>query len=308
MSGGEGGEAWPPLDATLAAPGMVLRTPSVISTIYGDAILPRGGALALADLLALMRRLGATEGMVRTAVSRLARDGVLAGGRAGRHSFYALTNTARAEFAAAVPRIYGPEAADWDGALHLAFPDPGMDRSALESAGFALLAPGVLLGAQPAPPGVPALASVAPPHTAHRLAARAWPLAETRQRYELFMATVRPLEGAMPPEPLAAMAGRIALIHAFRRVALRDPHLPGRLLPADWPGHAARGLCQSIYANLAPASERWLDGAGSGSGPLASGPDPLLRFVASGGGTRPSAPASSPAPAGSRRRARSTRT
>ena len=53
------------------------RTGSMIVTVYGDAILPRGGEAAMADLLVLMRRLGAAEGVVRTAVSRLARDGWL---------------------------------------------------------------------------------------------------------------------------------------------------------------------------------------------------------------------------------------
>ena len=296
-------ESWPPLDTILAA--APPRAGSVISTIYGDAILPRGGALALADLLALMRRLGAGEGVVRTAVSRLARDGVLQGRRTGRHGAYALTDAARAEFAAAVPRIYGFGPAAWDGTLHIAFPDQGVDRADLEAAGFALLAPGVLIGPYPPPCGTPAIAGTAPAGTAQALAARAWPLPHAQAQYRTFLTAFAPLEGAVPPSPLDAMAGRVATIHAFRRAALRDPHLPAGLLPPDWPGHAARALCERLYAALAPLSERWLDGAGSGSGPLPRGPDPAERF--SGGGTRPSGTAWSPAPAGSPRPARSAR-
>jgi len=31
------------------------------------------------------------------------------------------------------------------------------------------------------------------------------------------------------------------------------------LLPADWPGRAARKLCGEIYRGVLPASEQWLD-------------------------------------------------
>ena len=40
---------------------------------------------------------------------------------------------------------------------------------------------------------------------------------------------------------------RTLLIHAFRRVLLRDPLLPPALLPLDWPGAAAYALCRDFY-------------------------------------------------------------
>lgn len=280
------GGGWPSLDTILA--GAALRAPSVISTIYGDAILPRGGSLALADLLTLMRRLGATEGMVRTAVSRLARDGVLRGSRAGRHSAYALTAAARAEFAAVVPRIYRPGSTDWDGRLHLVFPEAGADRTELETAGFAVLAPGVLAGVSEPPAGMAHVVAVADEDTLRTLSLRAWPLAQIAGLHSGFLNTFERLDGKAPA-PLDAMAARILLIHAFRRIALRQPQLPARLLPRDWPGHTARTLCEARYAALAPLAEEWLDAANSGSGPLPQGPDPVARF--SSGGRSPSATA-----------------
>lgn len=271
--------AWPALDAVLGMPGVgPSRTGSVISTIYGDAILPRGGALALPDLLVLMRRLGSNDGVVRTAVSRLARDGVLQGRRVGRNSAYALTEAARAEFLAAVPRIYGAPPGDWDGRLHVVFPEPGADRTALEAGGFALLAPGVLIGPAPPPAGVPTVAGVAAPGTARLLAARAWPLQRSHGQYRAFLKAFAGLNGVVAPTPLDAMAARTAVIHAFRRAALRDPRLPAGLLPLDWPGYAARDLCRRLYAAFSPASERWLDDTGTGSGSLPRGPDPTVRF------------------------------
>ena len=45
------------------------RTGSTVVTVYGDAILPRGGEAAMADLLVLMRRLGAAARIEREAGS-----------------------------------------------------------------------------------------------------------------------------------------------------------------------------------------------------------------------------------------------
>jgi phenylacetic acid degradation operon negative regulatory protein len=66
-----------------------------------------------------------------------------------------------------------------------------------------------------------------------------------------------------------AFTARILLIHHYRRVVLRDPLLPTALLPADWPGKAARKLCGEIYRGLLPVSEQWLDrNASNENGPL----------------------------------------
>ena len=78
-----------------------------------------------------------------------------------------------------------------------------------------------------------------------------------------------------------AFTARILLIHHYRRVVLRDPLLPTALLPADWPGRAARKLCGEIYRGLLPASEQWLDRyASNENGPLpAAGKELSRRFA-----------------------------
>ena len=271
---------WPAFDQLLAALSTTpARTGSVIVTIYGDAILPRGGSLALADLLALMARLGAPNGVVRTAVSRLAKDGLVEGRRVGRRSAYALTSRGRTEFRAAIPQIYGTGRPNWDGHLRLAFPEPGTDRTPLDQAGFALIAPGVLLSPNPAPPGSPSLNASGPVETLQRLAARAWPLASLGEHYKAFAANFAPLHPVPPTTPLDAMAARTTLIHAWRRIALRDPHLPQSLLPPNWPGLQARSLCIDLYTALTPASEAWLDQASADTIPLPTGPIPTARFT-----------------------------
>lgn len=265
------------------------RTGSVIITIYGDAIAPRGGELALSSLLELMAALGANGGVVRTAISRLARDGWLEGHRAGRRSFYRLSRRGKLESAKAGPRIYGPLVSPWGGQLRLAFAEAGVERTMLEQAGYALLAPGVLAAPDTAltpPPGIPALLSNGTPEALRALAARAWPVTRVGMGYAGFVELFADLDSlAAGLQPLEALAMRILLIHEYRRVTLRDPRLPSGLLPPDWPGTTACALCARLYTTLAPASEHWLDNAENRSGLLPRGPDPAIRF--SGGDTRP---------------------
>ena len=51
---------------------------------------------------------------------------------------------------------------------------------------------------------------------------------------------------------------RTLLIHAYRRVLLRDPLLPPALLPLDWPGAAAYALCRDFYRLTHRCAERHL--------------------------------------------------
>src|ERR1700681_3106881 len=61
-----------------------LRGGSLIVTLFGDSIMPRGGAVALGSLIALAAPFGLNERLVRTADARLAKDGWLEGRRAGK--------------------------------------------------------------------------------------------------------------------------------------------------------------------------------------------------------------------------------
>ena len=260
------------------------RTGPLIVTVFGDAIAPRGGEMALSALIDLLAELGIGPGVVRTAISRLAADFWLEGSKEGRLSFYRLTEKSRLEFAAAEPRIYGPLDRPWDGKLRLAFPPQGADRSSLEAAGFAVLAPGVLAAPDGSPEALHLLAT-GEPEALRVLAARAWPLERLGVLYRAFIDRFTVLEhGAADLPPKEAMPARALLIHDYRRIVLRDPRLPAALLPHPWPGHTARELCIRIYDALAPASEHWLDAVRNKSGPLQRGPDPRSRFYPSPSG------------------------
>lgn len=264
------------------------RTGSLIISAYGDAIVPRGGEVGLADLIDLLGGLGIGGGVVRTAVSRLLRDGWLERHRMGRNSFYQLAEPGRAVFAEAARRIYGPLDTPWGGRFRLALPDAGADRAGLEAAGYVLLAPGVLVAPDSAVapgPGALHLLASGEGETMRAVAARAWPLERVATRYKAFLDLFAPLS-VTAFAPAEALRARVLLIHEYRRAALRDPHLPAALLPPGWPGVAARRVCKQLYAALLQRSESALDTMTNRSGPLPKpGPDLFSRF--SDGDTRP---------------------
>ena len=92
-----------------------LRAGSLITTVFGDAIAPRGGKVWLGSLIEAMSHLGAGERLVRTSVFRLVRDGWLQSEQLGRRSYYSLTDVGRERFNQATHRIYSAPANDWDG-------------------------------------------------------------------------------------------------------------------------------------------------------------------------------------------------
>ena len=267
------------------------RTGSIIITVFGDAIVPRGGSVALTTLLEFFETLAIDPTVVRTAMSRLTADGWFERSKIGRNSFYRLVERGRLTFDIATRHIYDPPPSDWTGRFELLLignaEDRDASREALKNAGFGSPVPGVWVAPSGAP--VPEEASrairlevSAEDDSGRRLLAESWPLDRTADAYLKFMKTFEPLRRSIErrekPGDADAFTARILLIHHYRRVVLRDPLLPTVLLPADWPGRAARALCGEIYRALLSPSEQWLDRHGSNeNGPLPKAAGELFR-------------------------------
>lgn len=260
-----------------------LRGGSLLVTIFGDGIAPRGGAVTLGSLIQLSAPFGLNERLVRTAIGRLADDGWLQAVLRGRVSEYSLTRLGRERFAAATERIYGASVQKWDGRWTIIISDNVRAsairelRDALKWEGFGEPARGVFVHPVRSPESLTSLLGTLARDAAPivmrsepqsrsedlRLARRGWNLSSTDGGYQRFIRLFEPVARgigraqALPPP--VAYAIRTLLIHEFRKVHLRDPQLPTPLLPDDWSGTTAYALCRDIYPAVLDASEEHLD-------------------------------------------------
>jgi phenylacetic acid degradation operon negative regulatory protein len=256
-----------------------LRGGSLIVTIFGDSIMPRGGAIALGSLIVLTAPFGLNERLVRTATARLAKDGWLEGHRAGKLSEYRLSSDGRERFAEATKRIYSKPDTPWSGRWTVivlppmraserkefkeeliwrgfgelstnVFAHPELDSHSLGLPGHAegLLAKLIVFDANLADDDAP-----------QRLVSLGWDLEDLGLRYQRFVKrferVLAALQGVRSLDHQAGFIVRTLLIHEYRRLHLRDPLLPPRLLRANWPGAQAATLCRDVYARVFAASE-----------------------------------------------------
>ena len=259
-----------------------LRGGSLIVTVFGDSIMPRGGAVTLGSLIALAEPFGLNERLVRTAAARLAKDGWLEGRRAGKLSEYHLSNNGRERFAEATKRIYSEPDSAWSGRWTVIVLPPmrAADRKELREEliwrGFGELSSNVFahpeldsqsLSMPQRQAGLLSKvivfdANLADGNAPQRLVSLGWDLEDLGLRYQRFVkrfervsAALQALRGA---DDQACFIVRTLLIHEYRRLHLRDPMLPARLLRANWPGVQAAALCRDIYARVFAASELYL--------------------------------------------------
>lgn len=284
-----------------------LRAGSLITTVFGDSIAPRGGTVWLGSLIRAMADFGISERLVRTSVFRLAKDGWLQSTQVGRRSFYSLTDEGRERFRAATQRIYGEPATNWDGEWcllllsNLKVRTKETVRRECAWLGFGALSANVL--AHPAPVtsdldialqrlGViddivlMSGRTVRRDNAMRKLVRSAWNLDDIDSRYECFVTMFRPLIGALQKhrevKPRTAFVARTLLIQEYRKVLLRDPQLPLELLPSGWHGAAAYQLCRNLYRDLYDAADAYLsDAFETADGPL---PPPASHYLQRFGG------------------------
>uniref|UniRef100_UPI00333F6EAC phenylacetic acid degradation operon negative regulatory protein PaaX n=1 Tax=Castellaniella defragrans TaxID=75697 RepID=UPI00333F6EAC len=265
---------------------------SLIISVFGDAVLPRGGRIWLGSLIRLLEPLNLNERLVRTSVFRLVKEEWLEAQAQGRRAEYVLTYAGRQRFEEASRHIYASYAPIWDRRWRLILVVGDLDsrdrerlRQALVWQGFGTLNPDCfvhpstdlgaafdvlvadglsdLLGQL-----VPLLAAdsrSALSASNAELVAHAWNLDKLAESYAGFVADYLPVladlrrDRFVRIDPEEAFLLRILLIHDYRRLLLRDPELPEVLLPQGWPGQTARTLCRELYRRLFEPSERHLN-------------------------------------------------
>lgn len=231
----------------------------------------------MSGLIRLMAPFGINERLVRTSVFRLARDGWLARAAHGRESRYRLTTDGARRFDDAYRRIYARPADQWHGQWELVLADavPAARRAALREelawAGFGELGASVLVRPHEPSRALPSILSDKTATVALAVdlpgqkpmaerTAHAWNVAALAADYRRFLSRFGAVIERFRAEgdPAQCFVVRTMLIHAYRRVLLRDPLLPAALLPLDWPGAAAYALCRDFYRLTHRLAERHL--------------------------------------------------
>ncbi|MGB3288073.1 MAG: phenylacetic acid degradation operon negative regulatory protein PaaX [Burkholderiaceae bacterium] len=263
------------------------RAKSLCVTLLGDTIEPHGGSIWLSDLIELVTPLGINERLLRTSVFRLVAQDWLRSERHGRRSLYRLSEQGLELTRQASARIYDGSPAEWAGDWTLvilprfgngSLAKRGEVRRELIWAGFGAIAPGIF--ALPRNQTAAAqkvlnklkLTEHALVLSAHEmnegkglvisaLISQCWDMEGVAGQYREFSASFGPIQAAVNRHmrPSQAFAIRALTLHAWRRIVLHDPQLPAQLLPANWPGHAARSLCGKLYWAVFDLAEEHLE-------------------------------------------------
>jgi phenylacetic acid degradation operon negative regulatory protein len=230
----------------------------------------------VAALVKLLAPLGIAPPAVRTAVSRMVRQGWLHPLRLVSGPGYLLTPKAARWLDEAAARVYRTGRVSWDGRFDLVLlrkPVPRRDARRLSYLGYGMLGERAWVAPRAAEEVDGVLADLGvgferftAAHTAGLSGAagvvsRAWDLDGIGRSYADFVTDLRPLVTSVTVRSSDedAYAARFLLVHAWRSFLFRDPQLPPSLLPSRWPGVAAASFFDKHAGRLRPAADRYVD-------------------------------------------------
>ena len=253
---------------------------SALFDLYGDHLRSRGGRAPVAALVRLLAPLGIAAPAVRTAISRMVRQGWLLPVQVDGGPGYELSARAMHRLDEAAARIYRVGLASWDGRFDLVVMAPPERRSqrnriaaTLSWLGYGRIDPSTWVSVR-ASDEVDTLLKeagiaferftathAAGTSGAAALVRRAWDLSALAAAYEEFVARQEESMAAITrhSSDQVAYAARFRLLHEWRSFLFRDPHLPPALLPAPWPGITAAEFFDRHEARLRPAAERFVE-------------------------------------------------
>jgi phenylacetic acid degradation operon negative regulatory protein len=247
---------------------------SALFDLFGDHLRERGGAAPVAAIVRLLAPLGVAPPAVRTAISRMVRQGWLTPTRVHGASGYALTPRATRRLDDAAARIYRTRSVAWDGTWHLLVVTLPPGRSARDRvrAGLSFLGYGPLddtTWIAPRAAGEADALLVGEGARAERFTAthdgdsamlisRAWDLDGLARSYLRFLDEAASFAGDAETDQ-AAFVARSRLVHDWRKFLFTDPALPPALLPLDWPGTKAAAYFDAESSRLLPAAARFVD-------------------------------------------------
>jgi phenylacetic acid degradation operon negative regulatory protein len=263
---------------------------SLLLTILGEYVLPRGEAVWQETLVGALVSVGHTQQAARQALARSVRGGWLETSRVGRRARVSLSPRAASLLEPGASRIYSfGQPWQWDErwlVLILRVPEERREvrhqlRTRLAWAGLGSLGGGVWLTphvsreaelqeairSAPAALATSFVASLGELGRAEDVAAAAWNLDDVRSQYQAFIedfSAIRPSSGE------AYFRMQTLLVHAWRKFPFLDPDLPTELLPSGWPRRRAYELFVGRHAAWAGPARAWFEELEAGRPPRAA--------------------------------------
>ncbi|MFD6169249.1 PaaX family transcriptional regulator [Streptomyces coeruleorubidus] len=261
-----------------------LRPQSLMLTFLGDQVLGRDVCVYSGSVIEVFARAGIGEQATRSTLTRMVNRDLLRRQREGRRMYFGLTERSEAVLRDGERRIWQTGAVNrqWDGTwtlLGFSLPESWQRqrhdlRSQLTWSGFGPLfnglwiAPGeVDVSALVAELGLSAHVKVFRAHAdagmdIGQMIEETWELSDLAGRYEAFAGRWQPWEDELP-HPDDGLVLRLRLATEWLRIVRRDPRLPVKHLPDDWPAEQAEKTFRAVHDRLSPlardASERLLD-------------------------------------------------
>jgi phenylacetic acid degradation operon negative regulatory protein len=254
---------------------------TLLLTILGEFVLPRGGVAWTQSLVDALATLGVAERNARQAIARTAEQGFIESERVGRRARWRLTTHGRELLTVGTERIYGfgTDGDEWDDhwlVVLCAVPEDQRTkrhhlRSRLAFAGFGFLTPtvaisphtdrelvanGVLRDLDLVGASAVFHAEAGTLTPVHDLLSRAWDLDALAAEYETFVTGFGRRRPSTDDEQFATL---VELVHGWRRFPFVDPEIPERLLPDRWPGRRAKRTFDERHAALAPRANALFD-------------------------------------------------
>jgi phenylacetic acid degradation operon negative regulatory protein len=247
---------------------------SVLLTVLGEYVLPRGEGVWQETLVAALGAMGISSQAARQALARSVRDGWLESERHGRRARVQLTPGTAELLRTGAERIYSfGEPWEWNGEwlmLVLRVPEARREvrhqlRTQLAWAGLGSLGGGVwltphvdrepeleaLVRGEPAAEVVSFHGRIGGLGEPRRVAEAAWDLDAVAERYEAFISQ---FSSARPSSPESFFRAQTELVHEWRRFPFVDPDLPADLLERKWPRRRAHELFLDRHERWAAAA------------------------------------------------------
>ncbi|MDA8189372.1 MAG: phenylacetic acid degradation operon negative regulatory protein PaaX [Dehalococcoidales bacterium] len=267
----------------------VVGPQSMLFTLYGDYILHRGGEVWVGTLIRVLIEFGLSEQAIRSALSRMSRNGWLNVERVGKKPYYSLTPKGKRLLSEGAQLIYHGRHDHWDGKWHLltySIPEGMRDvrnrlRKELSWLGYGMLSNATWMCPRDVNPQLKSLIDTlnigqfvetfTATHNGFsegkELVARCWDLDSINKEYAKFLDKYRPrvetyLERQRNGNPLEAsecFVERFMLIHEYRKFPFIDPELPIELLPDGWLGGEAASLFREYHRLLADNANQFFD-------------------------------------------------